>query len=293
MLTHRRASPVAPDRVVIVGAGGFVGKAAANRLLSHGVRVVGMARQDVDLLAQNATERLTAILRKDDTLVMIAAQAPVKNNVMLVDNLRMMGAVCATLAYVPVEHVIYVSSDAVYADADGPLRETSCAQPTSLHGVMHLARETMLANSYTGPLCILRPTLIYGAADPHNGYGPNRFRRLAAQGEPIKLFGGGEEMRDHVLIDDLGRLIELCILHRSAGVLNVATGTSHSFRSVAEKVASLFDDPVEVQGTPRQSPITHVHFDNLAAGKAFPDFRFMELDAGLRQTHEAARRTDG
>jgi hypothetical protein len=27
--------------------------------------------------------------------------------------------------------------------------------------------------------------------DPHNGYGPNRFRRLAAAGQEIVLFGEG------------------------------------------------------------------------------------------------------
>ena len=54
-------------------------------------------------------------------------------------------------------------------------------------------------------LAILRPTLIYGAGDPHNGYGPNRFRRLAATGKPIILFGEGEERRDHVTHRRCGR----------------------------------------------------------------------------------------
>ena len=65
---------------------------------------------------------------------------------------------------------------------------------------MHLVREVMLRSALTAPLAILRPTLLYGAADPHNGYGPNRFRRLAAAGQDIVLFGEGEEQRDHVLI---------------------------------------------------------------------------------------------
>ena len=37
----------------------------------------------------------------------------------------------------------------------------------------------MLANAWHGSLCFLRPTLIYGSKDPHNGYGPNRFMRQA------------------------------------------------------------------------------------------------------------------
>jgi UDP-glucose 4-epimerase len=41
----------------------------------------------------------------------------------------------------------------------------------------------------------VRSTLIYGEGDPHNGHGPNRFRRLAAAGQEIVLFGEGEERR--------------------------------------------------------------------------------------------------
>ena len=60
-----------------------------------------------------------------------------------------------------------------------------------------------LASEVKAPLAILRPTLIYGEKDPHNGYGPNQFRRKANKGEAITLFGEGEERRDHVAIDDV------------------------------------------------------------------------------------------
>ena len=284
MLKHYFPSPVFPDRVVIVGAGGFVGKAAANKLRARGAHVIGITRQDIDLLSGGAAEQLASILRKSDTLVMIAAQAPVKTNATLIDNLRMMAAVCAALGSVPVEHVIYVSSDAVYADADTPLNETSCAHPASLHGVMHLARETMLAEAYKGPLCILRPTLIYGAADPHDGYGPNRFRRLANRGEEIVLFGAGEERRDHVYIDDVAEIVARCVAHKSAGTLNIATGTVVSFREIAERVAGMAPKTTAVKTLSRTGPMPHRGyraFDASSTTRAFPDFRYTPLEAGL------------
>lgn len=284
MLKHTLSSQTLPDRVVIVGAGGFVGKAVTNRLLTQGVSVVGVARQDLDLLAGDAAEKLALTLRKSDTLVMIAAQAPVKNNTMLIDNLRMMAAVCSALGSVPVAHVVYVSSDAVYADADTPLSESSCAQPTSLHGIMHLARETMLADVYKGPLCLLRPTLIYGAADPHNGYGPNRFRRLAHCGEEIVLFGEGEERRDHVYIDDVAEIVARCVSLRSDGTLNIATGSVTSFREIAERIVAMAPKPVAIRSTPRTGPMPHRGyraFDLSATTRAFPDFRYTPLEIGL------------
>src|SRR6202035_3325660 len=108
--------------------------------------------------------------------------------------------------------------------------------PVSMHGTMHLARELMLKATIKPPLGIVRSTLIYGAGDPHNGYGPNRFRRLAAKGEEIVLFGEGEECRDHVFIDDVAEIVARILYLRSRGTLNVATGTVHSFRVIAEKV---------------------------------------------------------
>ena len=140
-------------------------------------------------------------------LVVVAARAPVKNPDMLVENMLIARAMARAAAGADLAQVVNISSDAVYADAPDPLTERSCASPGSLHGAMHLAREMMLGAEVKAPLAHLRPTLIYGAGDPHNGYGPNRFRRLAAKGEDIVLFGEGEERRDHVHIDDVGELV--------------------------------------------------------------------------------------
>jgi hypothetical protein len=67
--------------------------------------------------------------------------------------------------------------------------------------------EVALRGEYAGSIAVVRPTLVYGLDDPHNGYGPNRFRRLAAAGEGIVLFGEGEERRDHVAVEDLAELV--------------------------------------------------------------------------------------
>jgi UDP-glucose 4-epimerase len=151
---------------------------------------------------------------------------------------------------------------------------------------MHLAREIMLRAALKLPLAILRPTLIYGAKDPHNGYGPNRFRRLAAKGEAITLFGEGEEKRDHVHISDVAALVSATLHQRSTGMLNIATGKSTSFREVAEMVAAHSGGSVEIRATPRQNPITHRHFDIVDCLKAFPDFHYISLRDGLALSAE-------
>jgi nucleoside-diphosphate-sugar epimerase len=286
VLEHSSPVRKSPSRVVVLGAAGFVGGAISARLTGEKVPILALTRNDLDLLKPEASATLQRLLRADDSVVFVSALAPTRNNAMLIDNLRMAEAVCAALAAQSVAHLVYISSDAVYSDEANPVTERSCQQSSSLHGVMHLAREIMLRAALKLPLAILRPTLIYGAKDPHNGYGPNRFRRLAAKGEAITLFGEGEEKRDHVHIADVAALVSATLHQRSTGTLNIATGKSTSFREVAEMVAAHSGGSVEIRGTPRQNPITHRHFDIVDCLKAFPDFHYISLRDGLALSAE-------
>jgi UDP-glucose 4-epimerase len=290
MLRHHHARPLAPDRVVVLGAGGFIGKAIATQLAAQCVPVMALGRDEIDLIAREAGERLAGSLQSTDALVMVSARAPCKTPQMLLDNIRMMGAVCAALGRCPVAHVVYVSSDAVYHDALTPLSEDSPAAPASLHGAMHVAREQMLKAAVDRiPLAVLRPTLVYGAADPHNGYGPNRFRRLANRGEPIVLFGEGEERRDHVAVEDVATIACRVLAQRSEGTLNVATGVVTSFRAIAEQVVALSPRKVAISASPRSGPMPHNGyraFDPHNTLAAFPDFRYTTLAEGLGRAQQ-------
>lgn len=284
MFEHLNALKRAPARVVVMGAGGFVGGALVARLARDGVPVLALGRHEVDLLDDDAAERLAAMLRPDDAFVAVSALAPCKNSEMLVKNMVMAHAMVQALVTSPVAHVINISSDAVYADSPGPLTESSCTAPGTLHGAMHLAREVMFRVEVPAPLAILRPSLLYGEADPHNGYGPNRFRRQAQRGEDIVLFGDGEERRDHVFIDDLAEIVARVLWRRSKGEINVATGEVHSFRDIAEHVVRLSGKAVAVKGSPRSGPMPHNGyrpFEITACRDAFPDFRYTPLQEGL------------
>lgn len=293
MLQHLNASPQLPDRVVVLGAGGFVGAAILRRLADTGTHVAALTRQDVDLQSDGAGDKLAGLLKPSDTLVCVSAIAPVKNAQMLRDNLVLVEAMAQALTAQPVAHVVNIGSDAVYADSMDPLDEGSCASPGSLHGVMHLAREVMLGDAAGDtPFASLRPTLIYGADDPHNGYGPNRFRRLAAEGHDIVLFGNGEEQRDHVWVEDVAELASRMVQHKSQGVLNAATGEVISFHDCAQLVAAHFDEAVEIKSSQRSGPMPHNGyrpFDPALTARAFPDFGYTRPADGFAKVHAQVR----
>ena len=286
MLKHNVDYPVMPPKVVVMGAGGFIGASLLKLLSDKNIPHVALTSSNINLLNYEAADKLSGVIHPEDTLVVISAIAPCKDNQMLLKNISMMTSVCAAIEKSPPSHVIYISSDAVYADDTKPLDEKSCAEPASIHGAMHLAREVMLKQVCTMPLAVLRPTLIYGAGDTHNGYGPNQFYRLAVKEKNIVLFGEGEEQRDHVHIDDVIEIIGLVITHKSSGVLNIATGTVTSFSEIAQMVAELVKTSTIIKTTPRKGPMPHGGyrpFDIFSCHTAFPDFSYLPLEDGLKR----------
>ena len=89
-------------------------------------------------------------------------------------------------------------------------------------------------------------------------------------------------------MDDVAALTERCLLHRSTGVLNVATGISKSFLDVANLVVRQFNRRIEIATAPRQRPVTHRHHDVTNLIKAFPNFRFIALEQGIERVHQEA-----
>lgn len=288
-LQHNWAEPNAPSRVVVVGCRGFVGAAIVAELEAAKISYLGISATDLDLLSPDAPKALAAKLRPDDALVVVSALTPDRGKDIstFMKNQRMMETVCAALAEKPVVHVVNIGSDAVYPDDASLIDESTPTAPDGYHGMMHLARELMLRSTVKCPLTLLRPSLLYGAGDTHNGYGPNRFRRTAAKEGKIALFGAGEEKRDHVEIGDVARVVRTVLQHRSQGALNIATGRAASFHEVAELVARQFGKKVEIVELPRSGPVNiiHRHFAVGALQRSLPGFRLVSLEEGIKLAH--------
>jgi len=290
-LSHKQGDPLKPARIVVLGAGGFLGRRLLAACAASGVEAEGLGSRDLDLTDASAGAQLAQLLRPRDVLVFLAALTPDKgrDSSTLMRNLAMGRAVCEATRSVELAHLVYASSDAVYSFATTLICEETPAIPTDLYGAMHRTRELMLAAEAKVPLAILRLTAIYGADDTHNSYGPNRFARQAHKDGRIALFGNGEEMRDHLYVDDAIDLMLQAAMRGSTGLLNLATGKSESFRAVADLVAAQAGRHVEIVPSARQNPATHRHFDVTNLMRAFPGTRFKPLADGLVATVGAIR----
>lgn len=279
-LHHLNSHPVHPTKVVVVGAGGFIGGSIANALRQDGVTTVAVSRNDIDFLDTRAVDKFRLVVNDAEALVIALAEAPCKTSSSLIRNIQMIEPILDVVQEMNDLHVVYISSDAVYADSEIELDEDSCCEPTSIHGIMHLAREIMLQSVIRTRLAIVRPTLVFGDEDPHNGYGPNRFKRNAEKGEPITLFGAGEELRDHIWIHDVSAIIRQVLYRKSIGVINAVTGEVMSFRDIASLIVASLRSTSRLEFSMRTTPIPHNGyraFDNKLLCQAFPDITLTSL----------------
>jgi UDP-glucose 4-epimerase len=290
VIAHLNEQPLRPSRVVVLGAGGFLGRHLVGRLHAAGCRVLAISRDDFDFSGNDAPKQMVRRFIGGDTLVFLAAITRERGGDIdpLMQNLAIGQAVCEAAASVQLSHLIYVSSDAVYPFTTEEVCEETPGAPEDLYGVMHLAREIMLGQVLHIPLAVLRSTAIYGAGDSHNSYGPNRFIGEAVRSGKISLIGNGEETRDHLYANDAVEILWRVIVRRSTGLLNLASGHPVTFRKLAEMVAVICPHTT-IESGPRKVPVKHRYFQMHNLKAALPDVQITDLFTGLTAAVAAFR----
>jgi UDP-glucose 4-epimerase len=100
---------------------------------------------------------------------------------------------------------VYASTSSVYGDeAPLPMREDAALHPVSPYGVTKLAAEHLCYLyhvNYGIPTVALRYFTVYGPRQrPDMGF--HRFIRAALTGQPISLYGDGDQTRDFTYVSD-------------------------------------------------------------------------------------------
>lgn len=272
---------------MVLGCQGFIGKALCKALKSSGFEVDAVSSKELDLTNVSSVAPLSEKVKDCRHLIMLSCLTPDKGKgpEVLVKNILMAKHVCDALRNQDTPpHVVYFSSDSVYNFEESLIHEETASSPMDTYGAMHRTRELMFLETVPHQLAIIRPTLVYGAGDSHNSYGPNRFRREAYKEGFITLFGEGEDTRAHIFIDDLIKLTILVIENNSVGVLNSAPDQSVTYLELAHMVIQCFDKSVEIKNKPRAALPNHRYFDASQCYEAFPGFIFTPLQEGLIKT---------
>ena len=105
MLKHYNKIRKIPNRVVILGSGGFVSSSTERRLKNLNIKLICLSHSALDLTKSDSSSKLLEILKPGDTIFFAAARAPVKNEDMLIENMIMCKNVCKALKKITVKHL--------------------------------------------------------------------------------------------------------------------------------------------------------------------------------------------
>lgn len=270
-------------KTIIIGGSGFVGKSCIKIFKKKKIKFFSISSKNCNLLKKNSHKYLEKIINNGDKVLFISAKAPCKDLDSFKKNIDMISPLIEVSKTRKISQLIYISSDAVYADQKKKINENSKVKPCSIHGLMHQTRENLLNIYFKDILTIVRPTLIYGPDDTHNGYGPNKFSRLAKINQNINIFGNGEEIRDHVFIDDVANLILLTMNKKFTGVINAVSGNPISFERIAKLIIKKFKSKSKIVSIKREMPMPHDGYRCFDISKIKKNFLFKptKFDKGV------------
>nr|WP_063574207.1 NAD-dependent epimerase/dehydratase family protein [Luteibacter rhizovicinus] len=270
--------------ILVVGAGGFIGRHLVQRLAEDGSQVTAITRRALGVSHPSihwsaeetpSVDAWRSLLESVDTVIYLAsvstpagsAGRPVAEAVSLMHLLTLLEAMQSQ----PQTQLIYFSSaGSLYVPAGKASTETDVTGPRSYHGASKTAAEAFVGAwcaQFGGSARVLRPSNVYGPGQvTSRGFGviPNVFWHMR-HAHAMDVWGDGSQTRDYIHVDDL---VELCVAATKASsvpgmdVFNAASGRSTSLNelfAIMEDVAGL---PLSrVYHEPRAVDAIHVAVD--------------------------------
>ena len=192
-----------------------------------------------------------------------------------------------------VDRVVYISSSEVYGTArHTPMDESHPTMPTTVYGASKLAGECYSRafwQTYGLPTVVLRPFNTFGPRSHHEGdcgeVIPKFILRCMA-GEPLIVFGDGNQTRDYSYVSDTaGAIVAAATAEPVIGeTINIGSGKEISINRLADVVARVVRRPdAEIQHrAPRPGDVLRLCADATKARMLLDYEPRISLETGLQ-----------
>jgi UDP-glucose 4-epimerase len=303
-------------RSLVTGGAGFIGSHLARHCVAMGHEVVvlddlsGGSRDQVpagatfvegSITDADLVERLFAEHRFDFVYHLAAYAAEGLSHFIRRFNYtnNVIGSV--TLINAAVKHetkcFVFTSSVAAYGALAPPMREDMAPRPADPYGIAKYAVELDLAAAHEMfglEYVIFRPHNVYGE---HQNLG-DKYRNVIGifmnqimSGQPLTIFGDGEQTRAFSYIDDVAPHIAKCVaIPRTYGeTINIGADEPYTVNQLAEVVSREFALKPEIVHLPARNEVVEAWADHTKLRKLFGAERTVPLEEGIRRMAAWAR----
>ena len=270
-------------KALVTGAAGFIGSHLTSALLDRGAEVTGLdcftdyypRFVKESNLAVNAGRSgfhfingslqhtdLPALLDGKTHVFHLAAQAGVRKSwgtdfrVYTDNNVDATQRLLEACVGRPLHRFVYASSSSVYGDnVSIPMREDAVPQPVSPYGVTKLAAEQLCYLYFVNhkvPATSVRYFTVYGPRQrPDMAF--HKFLKAALRGEPVTLYGDGDQTRDFTYVTDA---VAATIAAGDTGVpgraYNIGGGSRVSVNQLFGMIERITGKPLNIRREPAQ-----------------------------------------
>ena len=189
--------------------------------------------------------------------------------------------------------LIFLSSGGtVYGNQEvQPIKEEATAAPINHYGNVKLCIENTLRVfdiQAKSKMMIARISNPYGPGQDHKkgvGFIDAVIRRTLA-GEPVEVWGDGENIRDYIYIDDVCNMLgNLATYEGTETIFNVSSNEGTSMKRILEIVKSI-DDSVKVEYKPARSvDVRKIILDNSRIMSVCP-MKLVGIEEGIKSVYE-------
>ena len=303
---------------LVTGGAGFIGSHVADELLAMGHAVVvlddlsGGDRSNVpagatfvegSVVDEQVVNRLFADHRFDYVFHLAAYAAEGLSHFIRRFNYtnNVVGSVTVLNAAInagSVRRFVFTSSIAVYGPNQLPMTESLAPQPVDPYGIAKYAVEQDLREAFA------MFGLAYTIFRPHNVYGErqnigDRYRNVIGifmnqimRGEPLTVFGDGEQTRAFSYISDVAPAIARSAERPEAQneTFNVGADTPHSINTLVAAVGRALGVTPAVTHLESRHEVMHAYSDHAKVRAVFGDvMRDVPLEEGLARMAAWAR----
>ncbi|MEM1030040.1 MAG: NAD-dependent epimerase/dehydratase family protein [Myxococcota bacterium] len=305
------------DTVAVTGGGGFIGSNLVSALLAQGTQVrivdnfLSGHRVNVPIHSEAVSLRegdittpgvLDEVCAGASAVFHLAASVGNKRSIddpIRDSEINVLGTlrVLEAARHAGVQSVVVSSSAGIFGELKTlPIAEDHPIDPDSPYGVSKLAAEKQcLAYAKLYPLraVALRYFNVYGPNQRFDAYGNviPIFAFKMLRGEPITIFGDGEQTRDFVHVDDVVQANLRASTEGPSRAYNVGSGTTVTINRLVELMEEVSGIRANVtHGPPRPGDVRHSRADVSEAERHLGFAPSVRLEDGLRDYMAWARR---
>lgn len=254
------------NRILLTGAGGFVGARVARQLVEQGRDVALLLRRSSDTrriedllgrctivrgdLADLAAVRVPIEMFRPDATIHIAwegvkgadrdSQVHLRNVSSSIELYQMTQSLGAG-------RFVGLGSQAEYGPLPGRISESAPARPTHCYGAAKLATALVLERSAAASgrgFAWLRLFSSYGPDDDPTWLLPYLTRTLLTGGKPKVT--RAEQVWDYIHVDDVARGVIAAVDSQASGIFNLGSGRALPLRQIIETLRDLIDPALPI-----------------------------------------------